>query len=222
MPGAHGYAPFVSAQMYYSLASAGHRARSRPPRAGSTLAILPWSPLAGGLLSGKFDIDKPGPEGRAPHHLRFSPRRSSACGTGHRRAARRFPRRPGISVPRIALAWLLTRPFVTSIIIGAENARAAYRQPRRQRGAIHPRTDRATRCRQRTAARVPGLDARTATPRSVPGDGGVRQLRKAINRWHFFRSSATGPHPSPPPLRQGREHTVPALSSYSYSYFEFE
>ena len=83
------------------------------------LAILPWSPLAGGLLSGKFDIDQPGPEGARRSSFDFPP-------VDHARTARIITElravatATGVSVPRIALAWPLTRPFVTSIIIGAK------------------------------------------------------------------------------------------------------
>jgi aryl-alcohol dehydrogenase-like predicted oxidoreductase len=83
------------------------------------VAILPWSPLAGGLLSGKFDLDKKGPGDarRAafdfpPVNLERLPRVLAAL--------RKVTDATGVSMARVALAWQLTRPFVTSIIIGAK------------------------------------------------------------------------------------------------------
>jgi aryl-alcohol dehydrogenase-like predicted oxidoreductase len=66
-------ARFVSAQVYYSIAGRDIEREVVPLAEDQGLAILPWSPLAGGLLSGKFDIDKPGPARRPPLELRFSP-----------------------------------------------------------------------------------------------------------------------------------------------------
>ena len=85
------------------------------------LGVLVWSPLAGGLLSGKFRRDEKGPEG-SRHFARgwqraADPRRgrssttSSTCWSRLREAR-------GVSAARVALAWLLGRPGVTSVIIG--------------------------------------------------------------------------------------------------------
>jgi aryl-alcohol dehydrogenase-like predicted oxidoreductase len=80
---------------------------------------LPWSPLAGGLLSGKFDPDQPGPEGARRTKYDFPPvddaRLRSALG-----ALRKVSAETGHSVARLALAWLLARPFITSVLIGAK------------------------------------------------------------------------------------------------------
>ena len=71
---AHERARFQSAQMYYSLANREIEREVVPLAVDQGLAILPWSPLAGGLVSGKFDVDKPGPAGRggAPSIFRRS------------------------------------------------------------------------------------------------------------------------------------------------------
>jgi aryl-alcohol dehydrogenase-like predicted oxidoreductase len=115
---AHDLARFVSAQMYYSIAGRDIEREVVPLAADQGLAILPWSPLAGGLLSGKFDLDKPGPEGARRTTFHFPPvdlpRAKVAL-----QAMRAVSEATGLSVARIALAWLLTRPFVTSVIIGA-------------------------------------------------------------------------------------------------------
>ena len=114
-----GLARFVSAQMYYSLAGRDIEREVVPLAMDQGLAILPWSPLAGGLLSGKFDLETPGPAGARRTTFDFPPVdrvRAKAVLT----ELRAVSADTGTSIARVALAWLLTRPFVTSIIIGAK------------------------------------------------------------------------------------------------------
>ena len=89
-----------------------------------------WSPLAGGLLSGKFGPGANGPEGARRASFDFPPvdqDRAWACVAAMREVAAAH----GVSVARVALAWLLAKPHVTSVIIGAKTPRAAGRQHRR-------------------------------------------------------------------------------------------
>ncbi len=69
----HGLSRFVSAQMYYSIAGRDIEREVVPFAQDQGLALLPWSPLAGGLLSGKFDLEKPGPEGARRTTFDFPP-----------------------------------------------------------------------------------------------------------------------------------------------------
>ncbi len=116
---AHGLAKFVSAQVYYSVAGRDIERELVPLAEDQHLAILPWSPLAGGLLSGKFDLDAPGPDGARRTTFDFPPV-DPARGRAVLAALREVAGETGHSVARVALAWLLTRPFVTSIIVGAK------------------------------------------------------------------------------------------------------
>ena len=111
-------ARFQSAQVYYSIAGRDIEREIAPMCLAERVAILPWSPLAGGLLSGKFDPEKKGPaEARRasfdfpPVNMERLPRVLAALRTVAEAA--------GTSVARVALAWQLTKPFVTSIIVGA-------------------------------------------------------------------------------------------------------
>jgi len=116
---AHDLARFVSAQMYYSIAGRDIEREVVPFAQDQGIGILPWSPLAGGLLSGKFDLEKPGPEGARRTSFDFPPvDRNRAIAV--LKALRATSQATGVPVARIALAWLLTRPFVTSVIIGAK------------------------------------------------------------------------------------------------------
>ena len=83
------------------------------------VGLMVWSPLAGGLLSGKFSRDEAGPEGARRAQFEFPPvdkdRAFKAID-----AMRPIAQAHGCSVARVALAWLLTRDFVTSVIVGAK------------------------------------------------------------------------------------------------------
>ena len=115
---AHGLARFVSAQVYYTIAGRDIEREIVPLAQDQGLAILPWSPLAGGLLSGKFDLENPGPEGARRTSFDFPPVDLNRA-KGVLRVLRDVAEASGASVARVALAWMLTKPFVTSIIIGA-------------------------------------------------------------------------------------------------------
>jgi len=116
---AHGLARFVSAQMYYSIAGRDIEREIVPLAQDQGLAILPWSPLAGGLLSGKFDLQRPGPADARRTTFDFPPvdlERARRVLVAMRQIADDL----NISVARAALAWLLTRTYITSVIIGAK------------------------------------------------------------------------------------------------------
>src|SRR5262249_41398744 len=115
----NGLARFQSAQVYYSIAGRDIEREIAPMCQAERVAILPWSPLAGGLLSGKFDPEKKGPADARRASFDFPP---VELGRLPRvlEALRTVSEATGASVARVALAWQLTRPFVTSIILGAK------------------------------------------------------------------------------------------------------
>ena len=79
-----------------------------------------WSPLAGGLLSGKYTREQPSPAGARRIAFDFPPvdrERAFACID----AMRTIGEAHGVSVARVALAWLLAQKHVTTIIVGAKN-----------------------------------------------------------------------------------------------------
>jgi aryl-alcohol dehydrogenase-like predicted oxidoreductase len=118
--GAHGLARFQSAQVYYSIGGRDIEREMVPMAQSEGVAILPWSPLAGGLLSGKFNPEvKGGPEGARRTSFDFPPVDRERLPRVLDKL-RNTAQATGLSVARIALAWHLTRPFVTSVIIGAK------------------------------------------------------------------------------------------------------
>jgi aryl-alcohol dehydrogenase-like predicted oxidoreductase len=113
-------ARFESLQMYYSVAGRDIERELVPLANDQKLAILPWSPLAGGLMSGKFSRDNEKPDGARRATLDFPPvereRAWKIIDVMRPIAADHL-----VSVAQVALAWLLAQPHVTSVIIGAKN-----------------------------------------------------------------------------------------------------
>ena len=113
------FARFCSLQSYYSIASRDLERELAPFLEAERLGLLVWSPLAGGLLSGRFSRDNQSPQGSRRSEFDFpivDKERAwnvldvmGPIATSH-----------GCSAARIALAWLLSKPVVTSVIIGAK------------------------------------------------------------------------------------------------------
>ncbi len=118
---ANGLARFQSAQMYYTIAGRDIEREIVPMAQSEGLAILPWSPLAGGLLSGKFDPNKQGPAGARRSSFDFPPVNMERL-PRVLEALHSVATEVNQSVARVALAWLLSRSFVTSVIIGAKTS----------------------------------------------------------------------------------------------------
>ena len=113
-----GLARFESAQMYYSIAGRDIEREVVPLAKAENLAILPWSPLAGGFLSGKFTRDG-GPKDARRTTFDFPPVDKDK-GFAIIDTMRPMAEARGVSVAQIALAWLLHQKHVTSVIIGAK------------------------------------------------------------------------------------------------------
>jgi aryl-alcohol dehydrogenase-like predicted oxidoreductase len=114
-----GFARFESLQAYYSIAGRDLEREIVPLLEDQKVGLLVWSPLAGGLLSGKFGPGSNGPEGARRTAFDFPPvdkDRAWKCVEAMRDVAKDH----GVSVARVALAYVLAKPFVTSVIIGAK------------------------------------------------------------------------------------------------------
>jgi aryl-alcohol dehydrogenase-like predicted oxidoreductase len=116
---AEGWARFETVQAYYSIASRDLEREIVPLMAEERLGLMVWSPLAGGLLSGKFHRDSAGPNDARRARFDFPPvEREHAYNVVD--AIRPVAERHGVSVARVALAWLLHQAGVMSVIIGAK------------------------------------------------------------------------------------------------------
>src|SRR3954466_1304843 len=111
---------FVSQQIYYSLQARDAEYELVPVALDQGVGILVWSPLAGGLLSGKYRRGDQGPEGS--RHLtdwNEPPVRDEEQTYDIIDALVEIAESHDASPAQVALAWLLGRPGVTSLVVGA-------------------------------------------------------------------------------------------------------
>ena len=114
----NGFARFRAAEMYYSLVGRDLEHEVVPFVEHAGIGVLVWSPLAGGFLTGKYTRENPQGDGGRLSSINILPydqekgfkvvEKLQAIASGH-----------GASVAQIALAWLLSKRTVTSVLIGA-------------------------------------------------------------------------------------------------------
>ncbi|HSL01871.1 MAG TPA: aldo/keto reductase [Rubrobacteraceae bacterium] len=110
---------FVSQQIYYSLEARDAEYELVPLALDQECGILVWSPLAGGLLSGKYRRDQDTTEGRHLSGWDEPPVRNPQKLYDTIEVLVEIAEGHGVSAAQVALAWLLGRPGVTSVVIGA-------------------------------------------------------------------------------------------------------
>ena len=114
-----GWTKFVAGQFYYTIAGRDIEREIIPMALSENIGIMPWSPLAGGFLSGKFTREKEKAGDSRRDTFDFPPINKEKAydiidlmleiGKQH-----------NVSAAQVALAWMLSKPGVTSIIIGAK------------------------------------------------------------------------------------------------------
>ncbi|WP_323119085.1 aldo/keto reductase [Burkholderia alba] len=114
-----GFARFESLQAYYTIAGRDLERELVPMLQSERVGLLVWSPLAGGLLSGKYGRDGATDTGARRTTFDFPPVDLDRA-YGVIDAMRTIAEPRGVSVAQIALAWLLHQEVVTSVIIGAK------------------------------------------------------------------------------------------------------
>ena len=118
-----GWDKFVSNQAFYAVSARDLEREVVPMMLSEGLGLMVWSPLVGGLLSGKYDFGDDGTvtgEGRRAK-LDF-PRADKGMAAAAVEAMRPMAQQRGVSVAAVALAWLLHQPVVSSVIVGARRA----------------------------------------------------------------------------------------------------
>ena len=168
-----GYVRFETTQSYYTIAGRDLEREIVPLLLDEKVGLMVWSPLAGGLLSGKFGPGADGPQDARRAQFDFPPvdrERAWKC----IEAMRRIGDAKGVSVARVALAWLLHKPYVTSVIIGAkrldqldDNIAAASLSLSAEEMATPRRS-------QRAAGGISRLDAGPPGHRPPAGGSGAR------------------------------------------------
>jgi aryl-alcohol dehydrogenase-like predicted oxidoreductase len=114
-----GLARFESLQAYYTVAGRDLERELIPMLKSEGVGLMVWSPLAGGLLSGKYGRDQKAEQGSRRTTFDFPPvnfERAYDCID----AMKPIAQARGVSVAQVALAWLLHQPQVTSVIVGAK------------------------------------------------------------------------------------------------------
>jgi len=115
-----GLTRFESLQAYYTIAGRDLERELVPLLQDQKVGLMVWSPLAGGLLSGKYRKDQQGPEDSRRVNFDFPPvNKERAFNIVD--ALVPMAEQRNCSVARLALAWLLHQEVVTSVIIGAKN-----------------------------------------------------------------------------------------------------
>jgi aryl-alcohol dehydrogenase-like predicted oxidoreductase len=117
-----GTARYVAHQVYYSLVGRDYEWELMPLGREEGVGALVWSPLGWGRLTGKIKRGQPLPEGSRLHQTAdFGPPVDDAHLFAVTDALDAIAAETGKSVPQIAINWLLRRPTVSSVIIGARN-----------------------------------------------------------------------------------------------------
>src|SRR5579864_2257983 len=117
----HNYSPLVAAQMYYSLVGRDLEHEVVPFCRDAGIGIVVWSPLASGFLTGRYTRQDPKGGGGRLSGFDFLPH-------DHEKEydlidkMKAMAARHQATVAQIALAWLLAKPYVSSILLGASKA----------------------------------------------------------------------------------------------------
>ena len=118
----YGYARYVANQTYYSLVGRDYESELMPLGLDQGIGAVVWSPLGWGRLTGKIRRGAPLPEISRLHKTADNgPQMPDAYLYKVVAAIDKIAAKTGKSVPQIALNWLLQRPTVSTILIGARN-----------------------------------------------------------------------------------------------------
>ncbi|MEP3116170.1 aldo/keto reductase [Nisaea sp.] len=118
----NGWPRYVAHQVYYSLVGRDYEWDLMPLGQDQGLGALVWSPLGWGRLTGKIRRDSPTPEGSRLHETaRFGPPVDEERLYRVVDVLEEVAQEAGKTIPQAALNWLLQRPTVSSVIIGARD-----------------------------------------------------------------------------------------------------
>jgi len=166
-----GRVPFVSEQIHYTLQAREAEYELIPIAVDQKLGVLVWSPLAGGLLSGKYRRDHKTPEGRQMAGWNEPPVRDENALWAIVDELVAVAAARNVSAAQVALAWALERPAVTSLIIGGRTE-AQFRD---NLGCVDVKLSAEERARLDKASLPPLIypywhQSRTASDRLGPAD----------------------------------------------------
>jgi len=113
-----GFSPVVCTQVYYSLLGRQVERELVPLSLDTGLGMVVYSPLAGGFLSGKYQRDKPAPDGSRRATFSMSPQFDLDHGHDVVDVLREIGSELGVAPAHVALAWTMQKPAISSIIFG--------------------------------------------------------------------------------------------------------
>lgn len=114
-----GWEPFTSTQIIFNLVDRQVEPEFLPMVASSDLGLMPFSPLAGGFLTGKYERDEPPPAGsRGAHEERFRETYLTDENFGVLDTVQEVADEHCASPVQVSLAWLLEHPAVTAPVVG--------------------------------------------------------------------------------------------------------
>ncbi|MGH2390191.1 MAG: aldo/keto reductase [Chloroflexota bacterium] len=114
-----GYASFVSEQPHYNLFERSAEAEILPACAAFGVGLIPYLPLAGGLLTGKYHAGEPVPEGTRYYGNERLRAQLNEERLGKVAKLQEIAKSHGKTVSQLAIAWLLAQPQVCTVIAGA-------------------------------------------------------------------------------------------------------
>lgn len=169
----YGWSRYVAHQVYYSLVGREYEWELMPLGLDQGVGALIWSPLGWGRLTGKIRRGQPLPEiSRLPATAHIGPPVSDDLLYSVVEVLHEIAQETGRTVPQIALNWLIQRPTVSSVIMGARDER----QLRDNLGAA----------------------GWTLTPEQIARLDSVSATTPAYPYWH---QRATAPDRNPPPVK---------------------
>ncbi|RZG48005.1 aldo/keto reductase [Acinetobacter wuhouensis] len=119
----YGYEKFSAHQIYYSLIGRDYEWELLPLNHDQKIGTVVWSPLGWGRLTGKFDRNHPLPEHSRLHETaQFAPPVNEEYLYQVLDVLQDISLATGYSIPQISLNWLLQRPTVSTVLIGARNS----------------------------------------------------------------------------------------------------
>ncbi len=167
-------ARFDTLQAYYSIAGRDLERELVPFLEAEKVGLLVWSPLAGGLLSGKFSRENQKPEGSRRSEFDF-PIVNKERTWKILDVMAPIAKAHNCSPARVSLAWLLAKPVVTSVIIGAKR----LDQLQDNLAAVDLKL---------TEEEIKQLDDVSALPPEYPGWMLLRQNLNRLQKFELFRS----------------------------------
>lgn len=116
-----GFAPIVASQPMYNLLKRQAEVEILPHAMAENLAVLSYSPLAGGLLSGRYGVGKAPPSGRVVDNAMYKTRYGASANFEIAEAFTRLAAELGQHPASLAIAWVASHPGVTAPLVGARN-----------------------------------------------------------------------------------------------------